>query len=110
MKTLTIFNLSNRPRTFELPHQEVCVKIGRCLCRPNGAPRTIIFAAKRSPHQGIPEYVLLSVRLRAAVCAGELRVFEEHRSEPTGTAGTAKDTSTKTRKKKRKSAKGVDNG
>lgn len=101
MKTLTIFNMSNRPRTFELPHQEVCCKIGRCLCHANGAPRTILFAAKRSPHRGIPEYVLLSVRLRAAVDAGELRVFEEHEGEPSRKAGTAKDTSTKTRKKKR---------
>jgi len=102
MNTITIFNLSDRPRTFDLPHQEVCVKIGRCLCHRNGAPRSVLFRAKRVAHKGIPEYVLLAKRIRAAVDAGELRVFEDHAvpAEPSRTAGTAKNTSTKPRKKK----------
>jgi hypothetical protein len=103
METLTIFNLSDRPRTFDLPHQQVCVKIGRCLCNPNGTPAAIILPARRSPNQGIPGYVLLAERFKAAVDAGELRIFTEHAAGAKGTAGTAKNTSNKPRKKTRAS-------
>jgi len=41
MKKVDIHNVTNRMKTFRIPHQEVCVKAGRCYCR-NGIARSII--------------------------------------------------------------------
>ncbi len=46
---ITIENLTNQPKSFVLPHQHVCVKLGRCICSKNGTPASLhLFANKRA--------------------------------------------------------------
>ncbi len=37
---ITIMNLTKQPKNFVLPHQLVCIKLGKCLCK-NGLPASI---------------------------------------------------------------------
>lgn len=44
MRTVDIKNLSGRRQIIHLPHQVVCVKVGRCFCR-NGSSATVHLSA-----------------------------------------------------------------
>jgi len=99
MSTITIFNLTSRPFVFELPHSQVCVAAGRCLCNhETGAPASLRISTKGKPHTGIPSYVLRSKVVDDAVKAGKIKVFvEKEQSE-----GIEPSTSKITRKKKKR--------
>ncbi len=98
MSTITIFNLTSRPFVFELPHSEVCVAAGRCLCNhETGAAASLRISTKGIPHTGIPSYVLRSKFVADAVKTEKIKVFAE-KEQSAGVEPST--TSKKTRKKK----------
>jgi len=69
MGLIDIQNTSNEPLHYSLPHQEVCVKVGRCICdKKTGACASLhILAHQRA--RGIDQAVLFAKKLRDAVDA-----------------------------------------
>jgi len=70
-KTVTIENLTNRSRTFNLPHSEVCAQSQVCHCE-NGRPASIFV-----PAHGKVEGLDLAVRF-----SGEIKSAASRRPRP----------------------------
>lgn len=82
MEHVSLFNVSKRRISIPLMHQEVCVKIGRCLCdHETGAPETIhLIPGVRYVRKGGD--VLLASELKKAVDRGDVKVYEKHLRKP----------------------------
>ena len=68
MSTIDITNLTDRKKTFRLPHQDVCIKAGRCLCERNmGSSALHIFAHKTV--YGVNQAVMHAPDIQAALAS-----------------------------------------
>ena len=63
-KTITIENLTNRSRTFNLPHAEVCAQSQVCHC-VGGKPASLFIPANGTI-EGLDEAVRFSEEIKAA--------------------------------------------
>lgn len=72
--TITIFNRTGAALDFVLPHEAVCVRLGRCLCsRETGAAGALVLP----PHgrlEGLPPEILEAPAVRAAMKAQPPRI------------------------------------
>lgn len=67
MRKLSIENLERRPRTFNLPHHPVCIRLGRCQC-VDGKPKALHLRAG-GLLTGLPEAYASAPEIEAAVNA-----------------------------------------
>lgn len=66
--TIRIKNLTGRHKQFRIDHQEVCVKIGRCLCKTGrrGAEALTVHVPGNATSGQLPAAVTLSAEIRRA--------------------------------------------
>ena len=82
MERIDIQNTEMVPRHYNLPHQEVCVKAGRCICdSKTGACASLhIPAADRARH--VDQAVLFAEEIRQAVDDNKLIVYASKQGIP----------------------------
>lgn len=73
MQTVTVYNLANKPMVFAIPHREVCVKIGRCLCSRNGGEIAFHCMAGK-PNREVPGVWMLSSFIKEAANKGKIKI------------------------------------
>jgi len=88
MKTVNIRNLSSRHEIIRLPHQEVCVKAGRCFCEKNGSSGTVHLPAKRLTTR-IPEAILLATDMKRLLRGPKPKVKVSYAKDPPATAAAS---------------------
>lgn len=79
MKRIDILNTEKVPRHYNLPHQEVCVKAGRCMCDPRTGACASLHIPARSRARHVEEAVLFAEEIRQAVEDNRLIVYPSKR-------------------------------
>lgn len=79
MERIDIQNVGRMPRCFNLPHQEVCVKAGRCLCDAKTGACSSLHILAQQRARDVDAAVLLSSEVRDAVESNSLIVFASKR-------------------------------
>jgi len=79
MKRIDILNTEKVPRRYNLPHQEVCVKSGRCICDPKTGACASLHIPARNRARHVEEAVLFAEEIRQAVEDNRLIVYPSKR-------------------------------
>lgn len=64
MDTVDVRNMTGQTRIVSLPHQDVCVRAGRCFCSANGSSGTVHLPAN-AVTPAVPAAILLAPDMKA---------------------------------------------